>query len=151
MANGTRSASLVAVAQRWLDDVFWAGMELSVLAIPALLLLLGATPAGPVALSALSATITGSAAVATFRGNYVGAAEWPPAGDVYSMAGRSAYYSLVVAAGTFLGVTVNVALGSYWAGVLVPLAVVPAALAPLPVVLVRVRTLSRTGVDAAWP
>jgi hypothetical protein len=138
--------------ERWLDFVFWGGMELSVLANPALLVLLGATPPGPIALSALTALVVGSASIGSYRGGYVGSTDWPRPGDFGTMAGRSAYYSIVVAAATYAGAEANVATGLFWAGVFVPAVLAAATLAPLPRVLDDLRQLSRRGVESeTWP
>jgi len=144
----SRSGSVLARFERWLDFVFWAGMELSVLANPTLLLLLGARPPEAVALSALTTLVVGSAAIGTYRGGYVGSADWPRPGDLGTMAGRSAYYSVVVGAATYAGVEANVLTGIVWAGIAVPAVFAVLVLAPLPRVLDDLRDVSRRDVEA---
>lgn len=133
---------------RFLDLTFFAGMEVSTLVLPTLWLLLFARPADAVSLSAMTALCVSPPAVAAFRGGYVGAAaaSWPSPGDFGTMPARSAYYSLVVAAATYLGVVVNLHVGAFVLGVVVPAAVCVAGLAALPRVLETLFLASRLSV-----
>lgn len=138
-----RYRALVAAADRWLDHAFFAVMEVSTLALPVLLLLLGAPPASETSLAALAALAATAASVATFRGGYLGDGRWPRPGHLGTMAGRAAAYGGVLAVGTFLGVQAQLLTGAFWTGVLAPVAVAVPSLARLPVALDRLRELSQ--------
>ena len=103
--------------ERWLDYVFFAGLEISALSIPALVVLLFATPRGPISLGALTAICVLTCAVGTFRGGWVDSREWPPAGDPYTIPVRSAYYSATIAGAAYLGTVAHTALGAPIAGI----------------------------------
>jgi hypothetical protein len=117
---------------RFMDLTLFAGMEVSALAVPTLWFLLFARPAEAVALSALTALCATPLAVAAFRGGYVGGARWPTPGHLGTLAGRSAYYSLVVGGGTYLGVAANLRWESFALGVLVPAVACAVAVSALP-------------------
>jgi len=138
-----RYRALVAAADRWLDHAFFAAMEVSTLALPVLLLLLGAPPPSETSLAALAALVATSASVATFRGGYLGRGRWPRPGHLGTMAGRAAAYGGVLAAGTYLGVQAQLLTGAFWTGLFVPAAVAVPTLARLPGVLDRLRELSQ--------
>ncbi|SFR53752.1 hypothetical protein SAMN04487947_2065 [Halogeometricum rufum] len=139
MERGAASAAIRRV-DRYLDLTFFAGMEISALVVPTLWMLLAARPAEAVSLSAMTALCVSPFAVAAFRGGYVGDATWPSPGHFGTMPARSAYYSLVVAGATYLGVGAQLVWGSFVPGVLVPAVVCAAALSAMPRVL---RTTAR--------
>ena len=118
--------------ERWLDHLFFAGLEISMLSIPALVLLLFATPQGPIALAALTALAVSTCAAATFRGEWVDVGEWPRPGDPYTLPLRSAYYSATVAGAAYLGAAAHVAVGAPVAGIAAAAMVSVASTAALP-------------------
>ncbi|KAB1189249.1 MULTISPECIES: hypothetical protein [Haloferax] len=128
---------------RWLDQVFFAAWEVSVLAIPILWMLLAATPPEAVSLSGLTALTVSAAAVGTYRGEYVSTGSWPRPGHLPTLPVRSAYYSLVVGGTSLLGAAAQVHFGWFWAGVIVPAVVVTGALALLPFVVEAVERVAR--------
>ncbi|ELZ34992.1 hypothetical protein C474_01487 [Halogeometricum pallidum JCM 14848] len=117
---------------RYLSRSLTAGMEVSALAVPTLWFLLFARPAEAVALSALTALCATPLAVAAFRGGYVSDARWPAPGHLGTLAGRSAYYSLVVGGGTYLGVAAQLRWESFALGVVVPAVACVVAVSALP-------------------
>ncbi|WP_416841146.1 hypothetical protein [Haloferax sp. DFSO52] len=142
MELGTFTKAIKRV-DRWLDQVFFAGWEVSVLVIPTLWLLLAATPPEAVSLSGLAALVASAAAVGTYRGEYVSTGTWPRPGHLPSLPVRSAYYSLVVGGASLLGAMAQVHVGSMWVGIVVPAVVGAAALALLPVVVDTVERAAR--------
>lgn len=132
-----RSALSAAMRRfdRFLDLTFFAGMELSTLTLPTLWFLLVAEPAEAVSLSALTALCASPVAVAVLRGGYVGAASWPSPGHLGTIPARSAYYSLVLGAATYLGVVVQLRWGSFLLGMAVPAGTCAVSLPALPRVL----------------
>ena len=140
MVRGVFTKTIKRV-DRWLDQVFFAAWEVSVLVIPTLWLLLAATPPEAVSLSGLTALTVSATAVGTYRGEYVSTGRWPRPGHLPTLPLRSAYYSLVVGGTSLLGAAVQVHSGWFWAGVVVPAIVVTGALALLPTV---VETVERT-------
>lgn len=128
--------------ERWLDHVFFAGLELSILSIPALVALFLAAPKGPISLAGLTAVAAATGAAATFRGGWVETGEWPRAGDPYTVPLRSAYYSATIAAAGSLGAAAHLRTGAPGVGVLVATTVSVAAMAALPRVVAGVRSLS---------
>ncbi|WP_424006099.1 hypothetical protein [Haloferax denitrificans] len=128
---------------RWLDQVFFAAWEVSVLAIPTLWFLLAATPRAAVSLSGLTALAASAVAVGTFRGGYVRTGSWPRPGHLPTLPIRSAYYSLVVGGTALLGAFAKTELGAFWPGVVVPAVVGVGALAFVPVVLVGTERVAR--------
>ncbi|WP_411966749.1 hypothetical protein [Haloferax sp. YSSS75] len=140
MARGVFTKTIKRV-DHWLDQVFFAAWEVSVLVIPTLWLLLAATPPEAVSLSGLTALVASAAAVGTYRGQYVATGTWPRPGHLPTLPLRSAYYSLVVGGTSLLGAAAQVHSGWFWVGIVVPAIVVTGALALLPVV---VQTVERT-------
>ncbi|MDS0294826.1 hypothetical protein [Halogeometricum luteum] len=138
-----RAAGTIRRFDRYLNQSLTAGMEVSTLAVPTLWFLLFARPAEAVALSALTALCATPLAVAAFRGGYVGGAQWPAPGHLGTLAGRSAYYSLVVGGGTYLGVAANLHWGSFALGVLVPAVACAVAVSALPRAFRSLARLSR--------
>ncbi|WP_396612348.1 hypothetical protein ACH9L7_03455 [Haloferax sp. S1W] len=136
-------AKTVNRVDRWLDQVFFAAWEVSVLVIPTLWFLLAATPHGAVSLSGLTALAVSAAAVGTFRGEYVSTGPWPRPGHLSTLPVRSAYYSLVVGGTSLLGAAAQVHLGTFWVGILVPAVVATGLLALLPAVVDAVERVAR--------
>ncbi|WP_158056257.1 hypothetical protein [Halorussus halophilus] len=97
--------------ERWLDYVFFAGLEISILGIPALIGLMYATPENEVKLAGLTAIAACSMAAATFRGEFVKLGDWPAAGDPYTMPLRSAYYSATIALAAYVGAIAHAETG----------------------------------------
>ncbi|MFK8213712.1 hypothetical protein [Haloferax volcanii] len=128
---------------RWLDRVFFAAWEVSVLAIPTLWFLLFATPRAAVSLSSRTALAASAVAVGTFRGGHVRTGSWPRPGHLPTLPIRSAYYSLVVGGTALLGAFAQTELGAFWPGVIVPAVVGVGALALLPLVLVGTERVAR--------
>jgi hypothetical protein len=144
-----RSGSTLGTVDRWLDHVFFAGMEVCILTVPVLLLLLSARPPAAVSLSGLAALTASATAIGTYRGGFVGEAGWPRPGHVGTVAGRAAYYGLVLGVATFLGVEGQLLAGHFAPGILLPWSVAFLALAPLPDVLERARALAQSDLDGA--
>ncbi|WP_276279153.1 hypothetical protein [Halorussus caseinilyticus] len=128
--------------EEWLDSVFFAGLEISVLSIPALVALLYATPRGPVSLAALTAIAVSTCAAATLRGGWVELGDWPRPGDPYTVPARSAYYSATIAVASYLGAAAHVALGVPAAGIAVSTGVSLAAMVALPRAIGGFRSLA---------
>ncbi|GAA0521968.1 hypothetical protein SAMN04488066_10532 [Halorubrum aquaticum] len=82
-------------ASYWTERLFFAGIELTVLASPALVLGLVFQSAYPDALptAGIGAVVLGSPALALFRTRAVDAGEWPRLGEVKSVPLRVAYFS----------------------------------------------------------
>jgi hypothetical protein len=139
---------LNARIDRFLDHLFFGGVELCVLSTPVLLLLLLATPADAVSLSALTTLVAGSTTLAVLRGGYLGSRDWPRVGEVGSFPGRSAYYGAVVGGGTYAGVQVQLLSGAFWTGILVPAAATACLLSLLPPALEGLRRASQA--DLPW-
>ncbi len=101
---------------RWLERVFFGGMELAFLSTPAFtaVALLQSLYPDAVSLSGLLAIAAGSVALASFRGGRLDVGAWPRRGELSSLPLRVVYFSLVFLAASmgvaFLVVTVN----SYW-------------------------------------
>lgn len=89
--------------ERWLDHVFYAGAEVSLLAIPALVLLITVPDQWAVSLAGLATLGAATCAVAAFRGGYVDVGPWPRPGHLGTLPLRSAYYAGVVGGVTRLG------------------------------------------------
>ncbi|KTG27220.1 hypothetical protein [Haloferax profundi] len=142
MESGVFTKAIKRV-DRWLDLVFFAGWEVSVLVIPTLWMLLAATPPEAVSLSGMTALVVSAAAVGTYRGQYVSTGSWPRPGHLPTLPLRSAYYSLVVGGTSLLGAAVQVHSGWFWAGIVVPAIVVTGALALLPTVVERVERTAK--------
>ena len=128
--------------ERWLDHAFFAGLEISILSIPALAALFFSAPKGPISLAGLTAVAAATSAAATFRGGWVETGEWPRAGDPYTLPLRTAYYSATVAGAGYLGAAAHVRTGTPGLGVLVATVVSVAAMAALPRAVAGARRLS---------
>lgn len=131
-----------AAFERWLDYVFFAFLEVSVLTLPVLLLLTGLPNQNAVSLSALSALASVGFGVGSFRGQYVDVGKWPRPGDFVTIPFRSAYYGLVLGVGTWAGVAGAVSTTLWWVGVLVPFLLVEPLLALFPWTVRRVQRVS---------
>lgn len=118
--------------ERWLDYVFFAGLEISILGIPALLGLMYVAPASPIKLAGLTAIAACSMAAGTFRGEFVGTGDWPDAGDPWTMPVRSAYYCATIALAAYLGAIAHVQTGVPGVGMLASTVVSTAAMALVP-------------------
>ena len=140
--------TLLQRVDRWLDHTFFAAMEVNVLAIPVLWFLLVAAHPAAVSLSAMTTLAVASVAVGTFRGGYVDVGWWPKPGHLATLPVRAAYYGVVVALATWIGVQVQLATGSPWPGVGVPAVVSVGVLLPFPRFLSRFERLAQ--VDPAW-
>ncbi|WP_224335484.1 hypothetical protein [Haloprofundus halobius] len=132
--------------ERWFDFVFFAGMEVSFLALPVLVLLLGVRPIGPVSAAALASLSTTVFAAGSFRGRYLDVGAWPRVGQIRTMPVRSAYYGGVVGIGTYLGTEAYLRTGVGWAVVVVPAVLSVVALAALPRVLDALFHVSRVSI-----
>ncbi|WP_135824358.1 hypothetical protein [Halorussus ruber] len=128
--------------ERWLDHVFFAGLEVSVLSIPALVVLLFASPQGPISLAGLVAVVVLTCAVGTFRGGWFDSRDWPPAGDPYTLPVRSAYYSATIAGAASLGTAAHTALATPFAGILTAAIVSVVGAAALPRALGGIASLA---------
>lgn len=137
------TSTVSARVDRWLDQVFFAGWEVSVLVIPILWFLIFAEPPEAVSLSGITALVASSAAVGTFRGGYIDTGSWPRPGHLPSLPARSAYYSLVVGLSSMLGATAQVELHSLWLGIMIPTIGAIVALAFVPRLLDQLERVSR--------
>lgn len=140
--------TLVQRVDRWLDYTFFAAMEVNVLAIPVLWFLVVAAHPAQVSLSAMTTLVVTSAAVGTFRGQYVDVGWWPKPGHLATLPVRAAYYGAVVALATWVGVQVQLFAGSPWPGIGVPTVLSVVVLLPFPWFLTRLERLAK--VDPAW-
>ncbi|MFC4552650.1 MULTISPECIES: hypothetical protein [Halorussus] len=131
--------------ERFLDYVFFAGLEISILSVPALYALLYAEPKGPVALAGLTAIVASTLAAALFRGGWVdlGVGEWPRPGDPYTLPVRSAYYSATVAIAAYVGAFANVETGVPAAGIAAAAVVCAASMTALPPVVGGMRSVGK--------
>lgn len=140
--------TLTQRVDRFLDHAFFAAMEVNVLAIPVLWFLVVAAHPVQVSLSAMTTLVVASAAVGTFRGRYVDVGRWPRPGHLATLPIRSAYYGLVVALATYVGVQAQLFTGSPWPGIGVPSVLSIAVLLPFPWLLARLERLAK--VDPTW-
>jgi hypothetical protein len=133
---------------RFLDYTFFAAMEVNVLVIPVLWLLLVAAHPEEVSLSAMTALAATSVVVGVFRGRYVDVGQWPKPGHLATLPLRAAYYGVVVAGATYIGVQVQLFTGSPWPGIGVPVVVSVLVLLPFPWLRSRFERLAQT--QPAW-
>jgi hypothetical protein len=129
---------------RWLDYAFFGGAEVTVLGLPALLLLLAAPDPVAVSLSAMTALAVSTVTVATLRGGWVDVGEWPAFGDFASLPVRAAYYGGVLGLAAYLGAASQALSGSALTGVWVPALLCVALLAAFPRFLASLASLART-------
>jgi hypothetical protein len=100
---------------RWLERVFFGGVELAALSSPAFAVTLVVQNRYPdaVPLAGLSALALGSLAMAAFRGEVVDVGPWPRRGELRSIPLRVVYFSAV-----FLLAAVGVGAAAVAAGTL---------------------------------
>jgi len=106
VSNATStSRSLTQRLERWLEFVFYSGVELSVLGSPALLVLLywPVYDLDASSIAGLTTIIFGTLWLAMFRGGYLPARDYPRLGDFSSVPLRILYYSLTIYAAAWLG------------------------------------------------
>ncbi|PSQ49272.1 hypothetical protein BRD19_04410 [Halobacteriales archaeon SW_7_65_23] len=102
--------------QGWLEQVFFGGMELSVLSTPAFIVLIVAQRVYPdaVPIAGLQAIAAGSIAIAAFRNEAVDVGTWPRRSELTSLPLRLVYFSAVFFLAT-MGVAHAVhTAGSWW-------------------------------------
>ena len=133
---------------RFLDYTFFAAMEVNVLVIPVLWLLLAAAHPEEASLSAMTALTATSLLVGVFRGRYVDVGRWPKPGHLATLPLRAAYYGVVVAGATYLGMQAQLFTGSPWPGIGVPAVVSVLVLFPFPWLRSRFERLAQT--QPAW-
>ncbi len=99
------SPSIVRRFERFLEFVFYSGVELSVLGSPALLVLLywPVYDIDPSSMAGLSTIIFGTLWLALFRGGYLPVGDYPRFGHFNSVPLRIGYYSATIYATTWLG------------------------------------------------
>ncbi len=109
-------SSLYARFLDWLEQIFFAGMELSFLSSPAFALVVVFQEVYPdaVPLSGLFAIGAGSVALAEFRLGRIDVGAWPRRSELTSLPLRVGYFSLVFLASTMGVATVVVAAGTWW-------------------------------------
>ncbi len=106
MSNASASnRTVIQRIERWLEFVFYSGVELSVLGSPALLILLY-FPLYDIdanAMAGLSTITFGTLWLAMFRGGYLPARDYPRLGDFNSVPLRIGYFSATILGATWLG------------------------------------------------
>lgn len=100
----------------WLEQVFFAGMELSVLSTPAFIpvLLLQDRYPDAVPLAGLMAIVAGSIAISLLRTQTVDTGKWPRRSELTSMPLRVAYFSVLFFLASMGVAAVAVSAGSMW-------------------------------------
>lgn len=104
----------------WLEQVFFGGMELSVLSTPTFTVLIIAQRVYPdaVPVAGLQAIAAGSIALALFRTEAVDVGTWPRRSELSSLPLRLVYFSAVFFLAT-MGVAYAIhAVGSWWLALL---------------------------------
>lgn len=136
----TVAASAIRRIDRWLEYVFYSGVELSALSTPALTFLLFGAPFSRdgVSIGGLVAVAMGTFALAVFRGNYVDVGEFPAIGGLTNLPFRIAYYNLLLGSVVTLG-AYGWAQGAPLLSVLVPASGMLLGMAVLPRVYGLVR------------
>ena len=116
--NRTSSArSVVSVGVRaWLGQVFFGGAELSVLSTPSFAVVVFAQILYPdaVPLAGLTAIVSGSIALAAFRGDSPNVGKWPRRSELTSMPLRVSYFSVVFFLASMGVGFVAVSLAALW-------------------------------------
>ena len=132
--TATPGRGVAGRVERWLEYVFYSGVELAVLASPALLVLLywPAYDIDASSIAGLSAIAFGTAWLALFRGGSLPVGEFPRLGDFGSLPLRLGYYSATVFAATWLGGLGWQLSGSLAAAALVPIGATWLAFASFP-------------------
>lgn len=128
------STSLVRRFERFLEFVFYSGVELSVLGSPALLVLLywPVYDIDPSSMAGLSTIAFGTLWLAVFRGGYLPVDEYPRFGHVNSVPLRVSYYSATIYAATWLGAFGWLVSGSLAAAFFLPIGATWLAFAAFP-------------------
>jgi len=100
----------------WLEQVFFGGMELSVLSTPAFTAIIVLQQVYPdaVPVAGLLAIPTGSVALALYRNGAIDVGEWPRRSELFSVPLRLTYFSLVFFLATMGVAYVTHAAGSWW-------------------------------------
>jgi len=99
----------------WLDQIFFGGMELSVLSTPTFTALIVAQEVYPdaVPISGLTAIAMGSLAIAIFRNKAIDTGTWPRRSELTSLPLRVAYFSIVFFLATMGVAYLTHAVGSF--------------------------------------
>ncbi|XVH31931.1 hypothetical protein ACNS7O_01750 [Haloferacaceae archaeon DSL9] len=120
--------------ERFLEYLFFSGIEFSALSSPMLTVLLFSPWFHPnvTSLSGLFAVAAGALSLALYRGRYVDVGRFPRYGHLPTLLPRAAYYSAVLGAATWGGSYANVSFDSTALGILIPVLVVPICLAFVP-------------------
>ncbi len=100
----------------WLEQIFFGGMELSVLSSPAFTALIVLQQVYPdaVPVAGLLAIPTGSVVIALYRNGAIDVGKWPRRSELFSIPLRLAYFSLVFFFATMGVAYVTHAVGSWW-------------------------------------
>lgn len=137
MSNASATnRTVIQRIERWLEFVFYSGVELSVLGSPALLILLY-FPFYDIdanAIAGLSTIMFGTLWLAMFRGGYLPARDYPRLGNFSSVPLRTVYYSATVLGATWLGAFGWQVFGTLAVGFLLPIGVTWLAFAAFPFV-----------------
>lgn len=134
--TSTSGRTLVGQAERWLEFVFYSGVELSVLSSPALLVLLY-RPVYNIdasSIAGLSVIAFGTLWLALFRGGYLPAGDYPRVGDFESLPLRIGYYSATVFGSAWVGGFGSQLFDSLVAAALLPIGATWLAFAVFPFV-----------------
>lgn len=100
----------------WLEEIFFAGVELSVLATPGFLavFLLQYQYPDAVPLAGLMALFVGYLSLAAFRQQTINVGKWPRRGELTSAPLRVLYFSVLYFLSSWGVGATAVSLGSYW-------------------------------------
>ncbi len=100
----------------WLEEIFYAGVELSVLATPGFLavFLMQYRYPDAVPLAGLTALFVGYLSLAVFRQRTIDVGKWPRRGELTSTPLRFTYFSVVFFLASYGVGATAVSLGSYW-------------------------------------
>lgn len=100
----------------WLERIFFAGVELSVLATPGYLavFLLQYRHPDAIPMAGLMALAVGCASIAVFRHRTIDVGKWPRRGELRSAPLRVVYFSTVFFLASWGVGTAAMAIGSYW-------------------------------------
>lgn len=100
----------------WLEAIFFAGVELSVLATPGFLavFLLQYRYPDAVPIAGLMALAVGYLSLAVFRHRTVDVGEWPRRGELTSVPLRFGYFSILFFLSSYGVGAAAMSLGSYW-------------------------------------
>jgi len=100
----------------WLEEIFYAGVELSVLATPGFLAVFLTQHRYPdaVPLAGLMALAVGYLSLAVFRQQTIDVGTWPRRGELTSSPLRFTYFSLLFFVSSYGVGAAAMTLGSYW-------------------------------------